>query len=364
MEKSFWERKTFSEHYDLVIVGAGITGNSAAYHYKEKNPKAQILILERGFYPSGASTKNAGFACFGSVSEILEDLTLSTEDEVKIRIARRFEGFQRLTSIIGKEKMEYDDCGGYEFLFNDDSWTKPSLDAVEMINGWFEEITGEHEVFETTTKNGHLLIKSRLEGGLNPAAMMKSWQEINQAKGIEYRYSTPVKEINPGKVVSEHGVEITGEHILVAANAFSNQLCPELEIKPGRGLVLISHPLKEFPWRGVFHYNRGFIYARNVGDRLLIGGARDIDKEGEETYHFGVNEKIRNELVRFAKLVFNVDMKHQLDTQWSGIMGFTPNKEPFVKKLTDGTVVSAGLSGMGVAIGTSIGKEAVDLMLT
>jgi glycine/D-amino acid oxidase-like deaminating enzyme len=363
MQKSFWERETFNEHYDLIIVGAGITGNSAAYHFRKEHPEARILILERGFYPSGASTKNAGFACFGSISEILDDLELSTEDEVKSRIARRYEGLERLISILGKKNIQYDDCGGYEFLFNTDRWTKPSLNAVEMVNDWFEEITEEKEVFETITHNGHLLLKSHLEGSINPAAMMQSWQRLNQENGTEYRYSTSVREIHRQKIVTESGTELTADHILVATNAFASKLCPDVEIKPGRGLVLISKPQKDFSWRGIYHYNRGFIYARNVGDRLLIGGARDLDKTGEETFDFGVNETIRQELFRFSQTVFDVDMEENLDMKWSGIMGFTPDKAPVVRKTTDNIVVAAGLSGMGVAIGTTIGKEAVDLML-
>ena len=41
---------------------------------KQRFPKKNIIILEKGIFPQGASTKNAGFACFGSISEILNDL--------------------------------------------------------------------------------------------------------------------------------------------------------------------------------------------------------------------------------------------------------------------------------------------------
>jgi len=38
------------------------------------NPNAKIIVIEKGMLPQGASTKNARFACFGTVSEILEDI--------------------------------------------------------------------------------------------------------------------------------------------------------------------------------------------------------------------------------------------------------------------------------------------------
>ena len=70
---SYWEQQSFF-NYDYIIIGAGITGLSTAIELKERQPKATVLVLERGILPTGASTKNAGFACMCSDTELLADL--------------------------------------------------------------------------------------------------------------------------------------------------------------------------------------------------------------------------------------------------------------------------------------------------
>ena len=76
MNYSYWELKEWFTNIDFTIVGSGIVGLNCAITLKKNHPKAKILILEKGMLPQGASTKNAGFACFGSLSEIENTLSL------------------------------------------------------------------------------------------------------------------------------------------------------------------------------------------------------------------------------------------------------------------------------------------------
>ena len=78
---SYWE-KTSLLNYDVIVVGSGIVGLSTALSIKEKSPGQRVLVLERSILPTGASTKNAGFACIGSLTEILDDLTHMSTQEV------------------------------------------------------------------------------------------------------------------------------------------------------------------------------------------------------------------------------------------------------------------------------------------
>src|SRR5688572_27120417 len=93
---SYWEIKHYFKKYDLIVVGSGIVGLSTAISHKQKNKKASILILEKGILPDGASSKNAGFACFGSAGEILSDLQNITEESVWETVQMRWKGLQLL----------------------------------------------------------------------------------------------------------------------------------------------------------------------------------------------------------------------------------------------------------------------------
>ena len=97
---SYWEENTFLKDIDIAIVGSGIVGVTAALSYKDRFPTKKVVILERGVLPTGASTKNAGFACFGSITELIADYQLYGIDTVLQLLQQRWEGLQQLLSLI------------------------------------------------------------------------------------------------------------------------------------------------------------------------------------------------------------------------------------------------------------------------
>ena len=100
MHVSFWEADSFYNDIDYAIVGSGIVGLSAAIELRAKYPEAKIVIFEKGFLPSGASTKNAGFACFGSPTEILSDLKIMSKEEVISTVDKRWKGLLNLRALL------------------------------------------------------------------------------------------------------------------------------------------------------------------------------------------------------------------------------------------------------------------------
>ena len=118
MDLSYWEKQSYFGEIDLLIIGSGIVGLNAAICYKSKFPKAKVVIAERGLLPLGASTKNAGFACFGSVSELKDDLSHINENTVWETVKLRYAGLKKLKKLVGEKNIDYYELGGFEVFDN------------------------------------------------------------------------------------------------------------------------------------------------------------------------------------------------------------------------------------------------------
>ena len=89
---SIWEKETFYAPYDVVVVGSGFVGLWSAFQLKKKHSRLKIAIVDRGIIPTGASTRNAGFACFGSLSEVVYDAQTMGTDKMMQLVEMRFNG--------------------------------------------------------------------------------------------------------------------------------------------------------------------------------------------------------------------------------------------------------------------------------
>ena len=78
---------------------------------------------------------------------------------------------------------------------------------------------------------------------------------------------------------------------------------PEINLQPARAQVLITKPIQNLPIKGTFHLDRGYYYFRNIHDRILLGGGRNLDFEGETTTQLETTEVIQKELHRILLVV-------------------------------------------------------------
>ncbi len=370
MNLSYWEYNTWLSNVDFTIVGSGIVGLNCALHLKKRFPKAKVLVLEKGFLPQGASTKNAGFACFGSISEILADLKTHSKEEVLQLIKQRWNGVQLLRQNLGDSHIDFQHHGGHEiFTQNRDELYDDCMENFDRINTLLKPVFGE-EVFKPHSntfnfkKVQNQYITNSFEAQIDTGMMMARLLNLVRKSGVTILNSIAVEafeEINGQVAIKTNHFEFHSRRLLVATNGFASQLLDE-EIKPARAQVIITKPIKDLPIKGTFHLDEGYYYFRNINDRLLLGGGRNLDFNTEETTTFGQTELIQNQLKKLLEEVILPNTPFEIEQHWSGIMGMGDQKRPVVKQISEQVFCGVRLGGMGIAIGSLVGKELADLV--
>lgn len=365
---SYWDKKHLF-HCDLAVIGSGFVGLSTAIHFKKKHPKSRILILEKDIFPNGASTKNAGFACFGSLTEILEDLKNMSECEVLELVQKRFRGLKQIRKNFGDKALNFVPSNGYELL---DDTQISALDELKKINMLLSDIFQEN-VFSKVKRPEKFqfsdqvksIVKNQFEGELDPGKYLDALWTMASQLGVRILTGIEVHEISKdeGKILSFSSskntkIEFFAKNIAICTNAFSSQFLPDLDLIPGRGLILMSQKLDFIlPWKGSFHMDKGYVYFRQVDGRLLIGGGRNKDFETEQSTDFKVNPVIKEYLKGLVSEVICPKNNINWEMEWTGIMGFGTKKSPILQQVGAQTFAGVRLGGMGVAIGWEVGRD-------
>jgi gamma-glutamylputrescine oxidase len=353
---SFWERNSFTQA-DIIIIGAGITGLSTACSIKEKYPTKRVIVLERGIFPT--------------------DMKLTDTDSVAKLALTRKQGLDKLRGRLGDNTIGYIQNGGYELVFDNDKTFEH--DKIEELNQTLLPYFGA-KVFDFKDElipafgfaNTKHLIYTPFEGQIDTGMMMQGLARYATGLDVKIIYGAEMIEFDE----DETGISVLVNHrqlnenvvfkcdkIALCTNAFTGDFIPELDIKPGRGQVLVTKPIEGLKFKGTFHFEEGYFYFRDYGNRVLFGGGRNLDFDTEHTTVFEENDYILNELKDLLDEVILPGVDYEIDTNWQGIMGFSADKKPIVKMITDNIAVGFGCNGMGIAIGSHTGEQLATLLV-
>ena len=370
MKLSFWEIKNWFTAVDYTIVGSGIVGLHCALRLRERFPESKILVLEKGILPQGASTKNAGFACFGSISEIIDDLKTHSEQEVIELVQKRKLGLELLRNRLGDAALDYKPYGGYELFLKEDSTAyNDCLKKLALINDLLKPIFKADAFVKEVDRFGfkgihEYALFNPFEGQIDTGNMMQELLKQAAANNILILNQATLQsyvDVPNGVEVEVNEFTFTSKKVLFATNGFAAKITNN-EVKPARAQVLITEPISNLHVKGTFHLDKGYYYFRNIDDRILLGGGRNLDFDGETTTEIAETKMIQDQLEKLLKDVILPDTDFKIAHRWSGIMGMGNSKKPIVKQLSQNVYCGVRLGGMGVAIGSLVGKELADLI--
>jgi gamma-glutamylputrescine oxidase len=373
---SVWEKESFFAPQDVVIAGSGFAGLWAAFFIKKKDPSAKITILDRGYIPAGASTRNAGFACFGSLSELVYDSRQFGTDDMLQLVEKRYRGLQTIRKYFKASEIDFELTGGYE-LYEDARITSEELQSdIDYMNTLLRPVTGKKKTFSVSDdlikkfgfQHTKHLVENKLEGYLHSGKLLKALVQHLQSQSVQVLNGFEVMEYleTAGglEIKTNHNVSFSAQQLLVCTNAFAKHLLPGIEITPARGQVLLTTPIKNLPWKGTFHAEEGFYYFRNLGNRVLLGGARHKAFEEETSHEMVTTDLIQADLETYLERIILPGRKndYKIEQRWSGIMGMGPEKLPVVKQINPRVFCAVRMGGMGVALAPVLGKEVASMM--
>ncbi len=368
---SYWERRTFLGDPDVLIIGAGIVGLTTAIFLKRSSPALRIVVMEEHPVSGGASSRNAGFACFGSAGELLDDMKVRPEGEVIALAARRFRGLHALRELTGDTSLGYEPVGGFEvFRKGEAEWLSECLDALPRLNRLLSDVLGEqpYEPFHERLFDGASgIIRNRMEGAVDTGKMVDALQHMARSSGVRILHGIRVRDWKPtgdGVEVDMGGEWIKTRRMVVCTNGFARALIPELAVQPARNQVIVTSPISGLRLQGTFHMDRGYVYFREVHGRLLIGGFRNLEREAEFTSAPGLTPGIQHALEDLLQTFILPGKGVNIEYRWSGIMGLGESKEPIIREVVPGVYCGVRLGGMGVAIGTLVGQDLASLVLS
>ncbi|MCW8980541.1 MAG: FAD-binding oxidoreductase, partial [Altibacter sp.] len=300
------------------------------------------------------------------------DLKTHTETEVLQLVNDRVAGLELLRETLGDKQLDYVQHGGYEVFTKDDpELYEECLLKMPYINDLLKNVfLSKNDIF--SVKNNEFgfknvqnkLIFNQFEGQLDTGQMMVTMLQKASKEGILVLNCSKIEsfEQKNGEILlkTSSSEDISVASLFIATNGFAAQFIND-DVQPARAQVLITKPIANLRLKGTFHLDKGYYYFRNIQNRILLGGGRNLDFKTEETSEAGLTAIVQDRLKELLATTIIPDQAFEIDTRWSGIMGVGGQKKPILKELSSNVYCGVRLGGMGVAIGSSVGQQLANL---
>ena len=336
---------------DVAIVGAGITGCSAALRLAEGG--LSVRVHDARGVAEGASGRNGGFALSGGSARY--DIARETYggDRAMAYWLWTEEKLDRLAELAGDALRR---TGSYRLAADEEEHDAIRLeyealreDGIEAE--WLDDVPG------AAAGKFHGAIAHPRDGAIQPARLVRRLAVRAAEAGAEFREHEPVEDVDA----------LDADRVLVATDGYGHGLVSELAdvIWPTRGQVIVSEPLEERLYDRPHYARHGFDYWQQLPDgRIVLGGFRDHSIMDELTDKEELTPTIQSSLESFLDELASREV--EVTHRWAGIFGLTQDALPLVGPVPgrDGRVwVAAGYSGHGNVLGFGCGELVADALL-
>ena len=355
-----------SRRADVVIVGGGFTGLSAALHLARRG--VDVTLLEAHRIGWGASGRNGGQVGVGQrVDQPQLELMVGLERaRAAWEIGRDAAALvRRLTA---RHSIACDLRPGLLYVNHRRRYDAES----EALAGHMARVYGHHDIryIPPAEMPRHLGARG-VSGGtldmagahLHPLDYARGLARAAMDAGARLHEMSRVAEASPGRVRLVSGAEVTADRVILACNGYLDGLAPAAaaRLMPINNYIVATEPLRKADARALIPSGAAVADSRFVvnyfrlsaDDRLLFGGGESYG----EAFPRDIRAVVRPRLEGLFPQLRGVKLTHA----WGGTLGITRTRLPVFAELAPGVVHAGGYSGSGVALATMAGRILAEL---
>lgn len=359
---------------DVVVVGGGFTGVSAAYHLALAG--LSVVVVDANAIGWGASGRNGGFCCLGGAkaSDAALDRTFGRAARLEWRHAEKA-AVELVEALIADLGLDVDrHSNGETYLAHRPRDARGFEDEARSIHenyGVMPEILTRAELpLAGMAGPFHGAMTTPVGFGLNPRKYIAGLFDAAQRAGVRFFDHSAAQHISQRGITTAQGRVIASKTIL-ATNGYSSEDVPAWmagRYMPAQSTVLVTRPMTDDDlaaqgWTSAqmaYDSRQLLHYFRLMPDRRFLFGMRGAVFSSASA-ESDARAKVTQDFGRMFPAWSNIEISHS----WSGMVCLARDRVPFLGPLPENPNILAGFAfhGNGVAMGTYSGRLLADLTL-